>query len=203
LSVILLFATGCGDQKEKKTVPEKNITACSTPKEVNCSERNESQAGKAVTLPENSTILKSIKNETYSVMMEGNHFIINNIKQPIVLVNFFSTWCPPCRGQIPYFEDLQTKYGKALFITGILVNDDINTSKLETFYSEHHVNYFISNDTENKQVTEKMTKALKLDTNFTLPLTILYKNGDYYTHYEGPVPVEMIDHDIKTALEEN
>ncbi len=203
LSVILLFAAGCSDKKEKKTVPEKNITACTTVKEVNCSEKNESQTGKVPTLPEGSIILKSIKDETYSVLIEENRFLLNGIEQPIVLVNFFSTWCPPCRGQIPYFEDLQKKYGTSLFVTGILVNDDINASKMGTFYSKHHVNYFISNGTENKEVTEKVTRALKLDANFTLPLTVLYRNGDYYTHYEGPVPVEMIDHDIKTAIEEN
>jgi len=196
LSLILLFAAGCSDKKEKP------VNACVPSKEVNCSERNESQISKISTMLEGSSILKSIKDETHGVMVDKNRFIINDVKQPIVLVNFFSTWCPPCRGQIPYFEDLRKKYKKELFVAGILVNDDANATKLEQFYTKYYIDYFVSNDIENEYVTAKVTEALKLDDNFTLPLTVLYKNGNYYTHYEGPVPVEMIDHDIRTAIEE-
>jgi len=196
LSLILLFAAGCSDKKEKP------VNACVPSKEVNCSERNESQISKISTMLEGSSILKSIKDETHGVMVDKNRFIINDVKQPIVLVNFFSTWCPPCRGQIPYFEDLRKKYKKELFVAGILVNDDANATKLEQFYTKYHIDYFVSNDIENEYVTAKVIEALKLDDNFTLPLTVLYKNGNYYTHYEGPVPVEMIDHDIRTAIEE-
>ena len=198
LSLILLFAAGCSDKKEK----EKPVNACVPSKEVNCSERNESQISKISTMLEGSSILKSIKDETHGVMVDKNRFIINDVKQPIVLVNFFSTWCPPCRGQIPYFEDLRKKYRKELFVAGILVNDDANATELEQFYTKYHIDYFVSNDIENEYVTAKVIEALKLDDNFTLPLTVLYKNGNYYTHYEGPVPIEMIDHDIRTAIEE-
>ncbi len=203
LCIILLLATGCSDKKEKETVPAEKAQACTHPNEKNCSEQNGSTVTKINRMLENATILKSIKNETHSIVLDENRFIINDIKQPIVLVNFFSTWCPPCRGQIPYFEDLQKKYKKDLFITGILVNDDANATKLEAFYQKYHMDYFISSDIENENITAKVLETLKLDANFTLPLTVLYKNGNYYTHYEGMVPIEMIDHDIKTAIEEN
>jgi len=203
LTIILLFSVGCSDKKEKKTIPSPEITACAGTKEINCSERNESRISKTSTMLESTSILKGIKNETHGVMVDGNRFVINDVKQPVVLVNFFSTWCPPCRGQLPYFEDLQKKYRKDLFITGILVNDDVNASKLEKFYETYHLDYFISNDIKNEYVTAKVVEALKLDENFTLPLSVLYKNGEYFTHYEGAVPVEMVDHDIKTALEKN
>jgi thiol-disulfide isomerase/thioredoxin len=199
----LLFSVGCSDKKEKKTIPSKETTSCAGPKEINCSEKNESKIRKISTMLEGTSILKSDKDEMHGVMVDGNHFIINDVKKPIVLVNFFSTWCPPCRGQLPYFEDLQKKYRKDLFITGILVNDDINASELEKFCETYHLDYFISSDIENKYVTAKVIEVLKLDENFTLPLTVLYKNGEYFTHYEGVVPIEMVDHDIRAALEKN
>ena len=198
LSAILLLIVGCSGKKNNETA---SIDTCASTKEVNCTELNKSKANGTVTIQGPPSILKSIKNTTYSVLVDRDHFIIKKVKQPIVLINFFSTWCPPCSGQIPYFEDLQKKYKSELFITGILVNDDANATALETFYAKYHMNYFVSNDAENKNVTSKVIEGLKLDANFTLPLTVLYKNGNYYTHYEGPVPVEMIDHDIKTALE--
>ena len=207
LSIILLLATGCSDKKEEKSLPVKKIQAYPDPKEQNiseqnCSENNGSNLTKISTMLESATILKSIKDETHGVMLDRDRFIVNDVKQPIVLVNFFSTWCPPCRGQLPYFENLQKKYRKDLFIAGILVNDDVNATQLEQFYKKYHMEYFVSNDIENEYVSAKVAEALKLDANFTLPLTVLYKNGDYYTHYEGVVPVEMIDHDIRMALDD-
>jgi len=201
-TIILLFSTGCSDKKEEKTVPaEKTIVPVDTKKEIDFhkSENNLSQDN---TVPSNRIHIRSIEEENCTIMAEAGHFQINHLKQPLVLVNFFSTWCPPCRGQIPYFEDLQKKYGQSLFIMGILVNDEQNNSTLETFSAKYHLHYFLSNDTNNTLLTTEVIHSLNLDTNFTLPLTVLYKNGNYYTHYEGAVPVEMIDHDIKTALED-
>jgi thiol-disulfide isomerase/thioredoxin len=205
LSIILLLATGCSDKKKEKSLPSKKIQASPDSKEKNnseknCSENNDSNCTKVSTMLKGTTILKSIKDETHSVILDENRFILNDVKKPIVLVNFFSTWCPPCRGQLPYFEDLQKKYKKDLFIVGILVNDDANATQLEKFYKKYHMGYFVSTNIENEYITTKAAKALELDENITLPLTILYKNGNYYTHYEGVVPVEMIDHDIHTAL---
>ena len=197
---MLLFSAGCSDKKEqKKAIPAK---ACAAPEEKNCTAGHTQNNAELAAMLESATILKSVKDETHGILVYDNHFIIHDAKQPILLLNFFSTWCPPCRGQIPYFEDLQKKYPKALFIAGILVNDDINATALKRFYETYHIHYFVSNDSENAYVAEKVSEALKLDANFTLPLTVLYRNGKYYTHYEGPVPVEMIDHDIRMALEE-
>ena len=189
---------GCSGKKNNETA---SVDTYTRTQEANCTESNKSKVHKTVTIPGTQVTLKSIKNKTYSIVVDKNRFIIKKAKQPIVLINFFSTWCPPCRRQLPYFEDLQKKYKKKLFIAGILVNDDANTTTLETFYAKYPMNYFVSDGTGNETVTLKVLEGLKLDTNMTLPLTVLYKNGNYYTHYEGPVPVEMIDHDIKSALE--
>ena len=201
LGIILLLATGCSDKKEKKTVSVTKIKEYNNPKEINISEQNSSNLTKISTMLESATILKSIKGETHGIVLDEDRFIINDIKAPVLLVSFFSTWCPPCRGQLPYFEDLKKKYRKDLFIAAILVNDEANATTLKTFYKKYHMDYFVSNDIENEYVSAKVAESLKIDANFILPLTVLYKNGHYYTHYEGMVPVEMIDHDIRMALD--
>lgn len=196
LGFILLLSAGCSSRKEEtssakcRTAPlENNISACP--------DNNTSPHSKIL---EHTMILKGINEATHEALVETDRFMFNDVKAPVLLVNFFSTWCPTCRGEIPYFEDLQKKYKNELFIAGILVNDDANTTKLKTFADTYHAHYFISNDPKNRYVTAKVRAALNLDENFTLPLTVLYRYGKYYTHYEGAVPVEMIDHDIRTAL---
>jgi len=199
LGTFLLLAIGCSDKKEEHTPTKTEIETAY--KEVNTSTPKHTDLTKLSSMLESATILKSIQGETHGIILDKKRFIINDVKAPLLLVNFFSTWCPPCQGQLPYFEDLKKKYGKELFIAGILVNDDANASVLQRFYQENHIEkYFISNDIENEYVSAKVAEALHLDANFTLPLTVLYKNGSYYTHYEGSVPIEMIDHDIRTAL---
>jgi len=133
--------------------------------------------------------------------VKDNFYTFSNIAEPIVLVNFFATWCPPCRGELPHLNNLQEKYSKQLFIMGLLVADDINPQQLSTCITSQKVNYFISsNQVENQKFATFIAPKLKLKPDFNLPLMILFVQGKYYTHYQGTVPEEMIESDIKQAL---
>ncbi len=144
--------------------------------------------------------LSGIQQNTYTISIVDQKITLQDIDQSIVILNFFSTWSAPSRGEIPYLSDLQKKYKKDLFIAGILVNDVLYDNTLKEFISKHHANYFISNSKQNDAFFSKVIKELHLLENVSLPLTVIYKNGDYYTHYEGAVPVEMIDHDIRQVI---
>ena len=146
--------------------------------------------------------LNDIDNKNYTFYFNKKNILIEDVSQKILLLNFFATWCPPCRGQIPYINDLKEKYKKDLFVAGILVNDDDKEyHELKDFSTKHNIDYFISNSKQNDTFAIELLKDIGIAENFRLPLTILYKNGKYYTHYEGAVPIEMIDHDIKKAME--
>ena len=202
--LLLWITTGCGNKQKKESIPEKKTNTNKHIKpEFNSSKKGESNYTQTATLPPNTHILTGIKGETYTITEEAGHFTIAPDTPPVILINLFSTWCPPCRGQIPYFEDLKKQFGPKLLIIGIVVNDDINDTALKQFDTIHHVRYLISNSPENRNITAPIIDALNLDANFTLPLTILYHNGNYYTHYEGAIPIEMIAHDIKNTLEDH
>ncbi|MBZ5515668.1 MAG: redoxin domain-containing protein [Acidobacteriia bacterium] len=58
----------------------------------------------------------------------------------VVLVNFWATWCPPCRTEIPKLIELQDDYGrKGLQVLGIVVNDTRNS--VEEFFKMIRPNY--------------------------------------------------------------
>ena len=65
--------------------------------------------------------------------------------------------------------------------------------------AQQQINYFISNTKENDTFAMRLADQLQLDENFSIPLTVIYLNGEYFTHYEGAVPVEMIEYDIQQA----
>ncbi len=133
------------------------------------------------------------------VTVSNQQVIFHNIKKPIVIVNLFATWCPPCIGEIAYLNDLQKKYKTNLFIAGILTHDTIDQPALETFMAKQQINYFISNTPYNDTFASLLAQTLHLPENFSIPLTVMYVEGEYFTHYEGVVPVEMIEYDIQQA----
>jgi len=146
---------------------------------------------------------KSLDNKLTTLEIKDDIYNFSNIIQPIVLVNFFSTWCPPCRGQIPHLNNLQKKYEKNLFVMGILVHDDFKSKKMANCISFKKIDYYISRSKRSNHLFAKiLAPQLALRANFELPLMVMFVYGEYYTHYEGTVPEEMIESDIKQALKE-
>ncbi len=57
----------------------------------------------------------------------------------VVLVNFWATWCEPCRKEIPEFVRIQEKYGqRGVQFVGVAVDD---AAKVASFVEEFHINY--------------------------------------------------------------
>jgi len=52
---------------------------------------------------------------------------IDNYKGKVILVNFWATWCAPCRTEIPWLIEFNQKYGlKGLVILGVAMDDEGN-----------------------------------------------------------------------------
>lgn len=57
----------------------------------------------------------------------------------VVILDFWATWCPPCRREIPDFIDLQKTYGgKGLAVVGIALDEE---AKVRTFVQQNGINY--------------------------------------------------------------
>jgi thiol-disulfide isomerase/thioredoxin len=58
----------------------------------------------------------------------------------VVLINFWATWCPPCRAEIPDLVELQDKYRDQLVIVGVS-EDEGGVEQVKRFAAEHDINY--------------------------------------------------------------
>ncbi|HUW28823.1 MAG TPA: TlpA disulfide reductase family protein [Sulfuriferula sp.] len=57
----------------------------------------------------------------------------------VLVVNFWATWCPPCREEIPEFVKLQSKYGaQGLQFVGIAIDE---TAKVQAYSDQMGINY--------------------------------------------------------------
>jgi thioredoxin-like negative regulator of GroEL len=83
-----------------------------------------------------------------------------------------------------------------------LVHDDIKDSELKKLIVSEKAQFFVSiNQVENEKFEKMIIKKLGITDKLKLPLMVLFSNGKYFTHYEGNMPEEMIESDIKLLLE--
>ncbi len=70
----------------------------------------------------------------------GKDFNLASQKGKVILLDFWATWCPPCKVEIPWFVEFQQKYGPQGFIViGVSVDDP--AAKLKPFGDQYKVNY--------------------------------------------------------------
>jgi cytochrome c biogenesis protein CcmG/thiol:disulfide interchange protein DsbE len=114
LSVVIFFA-GCGN--ENKPEPLSNDAGA---------------PGKAQTELAPSFKLTSTDNKTIS---------LDDYKGKVVLLDFWATWCPPCRKGIPDLIELQKKYQGRLVVIGISVDQPDTKPEVVPFVQKMGINY--------------------------------------------------------------
>jgi peroxiredoxin len=78
--------------------------------------------------------------------LSGNSVSLHQYRGKVVLLDFWATWCLPCRHSIPELVELQDKYrDKGLVIIGISVDDplQVNNNYISAFMEKYRVNYTI------------------------------------------------------------
>ena len=73
--------------------------------------------------------------------LQGNKIELSSMKGKVLILDFWATWCPPCKEEVPHLVALQSKYrDQGLQIVGLSL-DQAGASVVKPFADEHDVNY--------------------------------------------------------------
>jgi len=133
-----------------------------------------------------------------------------SLKGKVVIVNFWATWCPPCRAEIPDLIALQNKYKGQLQIIGISDDDD-PPATVKKWAAEHKMNYPIVMATDD--LRKAFSGVAALPTSFIIDREsrlvmrhvgmLMSATTEAETRHLAGLPVnasiEEVDHDDKPA----
>jgi peroxiredoxin len=93
---------------------------------------------------ERSRVLEEGKAPDFTLSdMSGKKVTLSGLRGKVVLVEFWATWCPPCKEAVPEINKVYEKYkDKDVQVLAIAVDQGSDVaSKVHSFVTEHRVNY--------------------------------------------------------------
>lgn len=182
-----LLAVGCG-QKDRMKIESK-------PKDIKNSTIPQGQ-------PERPEYAIQAPDFTLRTV-QGDLFNLSDYKGKVVLLNFWGTWCGPCRREIPDFNKLHDKYQKdGLEIVGITITSG-SPERIYNFMKEWDIEYTVLTDIEDyetQRVTAYYGRAIGQPIT-GLPTTLIIDRGGYIVKgYIGPRNEEIFYQDLKPYL---
>jgi thiol-disulfide isomerase/thioredoxin len=120
--------------------------------------------------------------------------LLSSFKGKVLLVNFWATWCGPCKIEIPWFVDLQTRYGdQGLQVLGISIDDPL--ALLEPYAAEHKMNYPVLQGLGHRDIVESFGPLRGVPTTM-----IISRDGKLCAKHIGVTPRDGFEAQVKGLL---
>lgn len=125
--------------------------------------------------------------------LDGKTVKLSDYAGRVRLVDFWATWCAPCREEIPTFKDLHARYGERGFTIIGIAMDDEGGPVVGPFVKEHAMPYV--NLLGNEEVGNAYGPLRGLPTKF-----LLDKDGKIVDTFFGAVPKSVLEKKIQALL---
>ncbi len=124
--------------------------------------------------------------------LSGKTVRLSDFKGKPVLIDFWATWCPPCRAAIPGIEKLHKAYaGRGLVVLGVSL-DQGGWDAVKSFVTEVGISYSVLKGTDDVLSTYQVR---------TIPMVVLLnKDGKIVKRYLGYGGEDELEKDIRAVL---
>ena len=134
--------------------------------------------------------------------LEGKDVPLSSLRGKVVLVNFWATWCDPCRAEIPWLIELQDKYGARGFtVLGVALDDGgkkvvepfVQSQRFDVKGVQSAMNY--PNVLGTDEIVSKFGGILGYPTSF-----LISRDGKKIRTYLGPIELNEVEKVIEGQL---
>jgi thiol-disulfide isomerase/thioredoxin len=125
---------------------------------------------------------------------QGMDVALSSFKGKVLLIDFWATWCGPCKVEIPHFIEFQNQYGKdGLQIVGITIDD--TADKVAPYIADMGMNYPVLLGLGRDDVQEAYGPLLGI------PVTVVVsRDGKICAKHTGLTSREVFEREIKALL---
>ncbi|HZN54886.1 MAG TPA: TlpA disulfide reductase family protein [Candidatus Polarisedimenticolaceae bacterium] len=125
--------------------------------------------------------------------LDGKPFQLSATKGSVRLVDFWTTWCAPCREEIPMFKELHAAYGgKGFTLIGIAMDDE-GVDAVKPFAEKNAIPYTTLIGSED--VATSFGGVVGYPTKF-----LIDRDGKIVETWVGPVPKTILEKHIRALL---
>ena len=125
--------------------------------------------------------------------LDGTHVKLSSFRGKVVLLNFWATWCGPCKAEIPAFVELQQQYKDDLVVIGLSVDDPADKAK--AFADQYKVNYPIVLGLGHDDIQDAYGPIYGIPASF-----LISRDGKVCKRHLGLAPKAQFEREIKALL---
>jgi peroxiredoxin len=126
--------------------------------------------------------------------VNGKSVRLADYKGKVILLDFWATWCGPCKVEIPWFVEFQNKYGaRGLQVIGVSVDD--TAAKMKPFVRDLKMNYVVLQGKDHDDIQNAYGPM------WGIPVTaIISRDAKICVKHSGISSKDAIEQEIKSLL---
>ncbi len=124
--------------------------------------------------------------------LDGKAVSLSEFKGKVVVIDFWATWCPPCRASIPGLERIHREYSPKGVVLLAVSLDDGGWDDVKSFRQEYGISYRILKGT-NDVATKYMVRSIPM-------LVLVDREGKMQKRLLGFGVEEELEKEIKAVL---
>lgn len=157
--------------------------------------------------------LTSISGQNITLVRTQRGFVIENDEDKALMMDFFGTFCSPCKEEAPHLTQLWQKNADNFTLIGLTHFEDVRDDEVAAFAKNYGAFYFLSNEKAvNARIIAQVLKDINYQNMEQLPFKVLLKDGEYQSvqdfwtkkasvnFYLGKVPTSLMQEDLDRIL---